>query len=503
MGVARSRRLGFGAAAIVIGATAIAVPATLGHASSVTPGLRLVTGLSHLEADRYGDSWDLYIPEAVYVEATHGAFEIDVARHDGHLTFEQVVRDGSSVKKIRSIKAPEHVKLRDGLPKFLSVTMTDSTGKIVTSAHPSFCPTASYDTQRIDPNGPDNPTYPQTCGSRLTEATVWGIDQGWADAQDIDLTASPAAAPDGTYTLTVSIAPPYRRELGVAAADASVSSQLKVVTQPDGGCTDVCPPVPGPVPARGHARGSGAHQSSRAVPRGPVGSYPGQTDTSGGLPDLIALPAHGLSISHVGTRDFLNFGATIWNAGPGTFDIEGFRRGGKPTMQARQYIYRDGHSVRSMKIGTFEFDTRVGHEHWHLEDVAEYELLDSDQQRIVRSDKQSFCLAPTDPINLTVPGSLWNPYNIGLTSACPTDQSLWLRETLPVGWGDTYVQEKGGQAFNITEVPNGTYLIRITTNPRGRIHETTLKNNTALLPITLGGTPGARTVTKAPPITTK
>jgi hypothetical protein len=114
----------------------------------------------------------------------------------------------------------------------------------------------------------------------------------------------------------------------------------------------------------------------------------------------------------------------------------------------------------------------------------------------VRSDKQSFCLAPTDPINLTRPGALWRPDSIGLGSSCPTDQSLWLRETLPVGWGDTYVQQKGGQAFNITDLPNGRYYIQVTTNPRGRIHEVSRANNTSLLAVHLGGTPGARTVTR-------
>jgi hypothetical protein len=164
-------------------------------------------------------------------------------------------------------------------------------------------------------------------------------------------------------------------------------------------------------------------------------------------------------------------------------------------MNARQYVYRNGRSVRSMSIGKFEFDARKGHQHWHLEDVARYTLLDAHQNQVVVSKKQSFCLAPTDPINLTKPGALWNPDFIGLGSSCPTDQSLWLRETLPVGWGDTYFQERGGQSFDITTVPNGRYLIRIETNPFGNIQETTRSNDSALLAIDLGGTPGARTVT--------
>jgi hypothetical protein len=62
------------------------------------------------------------------------------------------------------------------------------------------------------------------------------------------------------------------------------------------------------------------------------------------------------------------------------------------------------------------------------------------------------------------------------------------------------VQEAGGQAFNITDLPNGTYLIRVTTNPRGKIHEVKRSNNSSYLKITLGGTPGARTVTTVGPV---
>jgi hypothetical protein len=217
---------------------------------------------------------------------------------------------------------------------------------------------------------------------------------------------------------------------------------------------------------------------------------------SDGLPDLIALPAHGLmtEANPDNGHDYLDFAATIWNAGPGTLDVEGFRSGTAPVMEARQFMFQRGHPPTSETIGRFEFDTRPGHNHWHLEDVAQYDLLGAHGKHIVRSGKQSFCLAPTDPIDLTRVGALWQPDKVGLYSACPTDQSIWLRETLPAGWGDTYVQAKAGQSFDITRVPNGRYLVRVTTNPRHRIIETTGANNSALVGIELGGQRGHRTV---------
>ncbi len=47
------------------------------------------------------------------------------------------------------------------------------------------------------------------------------------------------------------------------------------------------------------------------------------------------------------------------------------------------------------------------------------------------------------------------PYQTGLDSACGNGSTLWIRESLPVGWGDTYFQFGAGQSFNFTSVPNG------------------------------------------------
>jgi hypothetical protein len=75
-----------------------------------------------------------------------------------------------------------------------------------------------------------------------------------------------------------------------------------------------------------------------------------------------------------------------------------------------------------------------------------------------------------------------------------------LRETLPVGWGDTYYQSVAGQAFNVTGLANGTYYLQVRANPFGNIHEVTDANNTSYLEIRLGGTTGARTVTVVKPV---
>jgi hypothetical protein len=83
---------------------------------------------------------------------------------------------------------------------------------------------------------------------------------------------------------------------------------------------------------------------------------------------------------------------------------------------------------------------------------------------------------------------------LGLLGQCGQPTALWVREMMPVGWGDTYVQSIAGQSFDITKVPNGTYYIEITANPLGVLHETSTGNDVSLRKVILGGTPGHRTV---------
>jgi hypothetical protein len=197
--------------------------------------------------------------------------------------------------------------------------------------------------------------------------------------------------------------------------------------------------------------------------------------------------------------DYLAFSADVWNAGPSRLTVDGFRRPGTGLMDAYQYFYdTKGEQVGWAPTGTLEYDTRDGHSHWHFTDFARYSLLAADKQEVVRSGKEAFCLAPTDAIHLTVKGANWKPGSTGLGSACGDASSLAIRETLDVGWGDTYEQFRPGQSFEITDLPNGTYWIQVVANPDNRLYERSRSNNTSLRKVVLGGTPGARTVTVPP-----
>jgi len=484
----RRRRSGAIAAALSLGlAASAALSAGAAGAQSASPSIRLVTGSNSVTVVR-SPGRRAYLGLSVYVAAVGGAFEIRATRsdYDHPVSVVQVVNQGGS---ITTDPLPAWIN-RDwqGLAKFLHITVTDAAGNVILDRYHPFCP-GSGDLARLNDDGPDLPTYPQSCGGNPFQlGAVWGIDDGWA-ANAFGYASDSIKGPDGHYTATVSIAPNYQALFNVAPSDASLSIAVTVKTSKQIVCAPFCGAASRRTPGarRPNPSGLGASPSSVPIITNPDPSI---------MPDLVALPAWGITLQHAKRthRDFLDFGATIWDKGPSPMDIEGFRQPNQPLMDAWEYFYSNGVPVGRAQAGTMMYDARPGHQHWHFEQFAAYTLLDANQQTVVRSRKTGFCLAPTDAIDLTVSNALWNPYSIGLSTACGGEGALWVREALPVGWGDTYYQSLPGQSFDITDLPNGTYYIQITANPAGLLMEGSTTNNTEIRRVVLGGRPGHRTV---------
>jgi len=470
---------------VSVAGISLGLSASASSAAAPPPTARLIAVLHQGTVDRFAGDNELFITPGVYVASVGGAFEIDAyANSDGSVTLWHVKRTASGVTKLRQITAPSAVSIGDGLPDFLQFTLATAKGKTISAQTQPFCPGGFYSEARVDRTGPDRPTYPWQCGSSLTQATAWGIDNGWGAGVFAGM-RFPKYLADGTYQLTVAINPAYASQLRISAGNASATVSLAVTTVQDCNPEVVCGP---PTAAQ--------LKQMTAQRRVPLGAESAQATLSG-IPDMRALPAHDLSTEHNADdgHDYLDFGATIWNGGTGPLDVEGFRESDSDTMQAVQYIYADGQPDGGQVVGTFEFDTRPGHNHWHMEDIAQYDLLDSSGRRAVLSEKQSFCLAPTDPINMLSRGADWGASAADLSSSCQGEDAIWLREALPAGWGDTYYQDRAGQSFDITDLPNGNYRVRVVTDPNHTLVETSYTNNIGLLDVTLGGTKGHRTVT--------
>jgi hypothetical protein len=370
-----------------------------------------------------------------------------------------------------------------GLKKFLKVVVTNSNGVVVKERSMSFCPN-SYDRQRLNDQGPSSPSYPQWCsGGPFTKGMVLGLDEGWATSATT-YNGLRIAGPNGRYKVTFSIAPKYREIFDVDPSAATATVKVKLTTGSD--CQGCAPAL----------RSEAQRQMERSV----VVPTMAEPDPEN-LPDLIGLPAWGKNVQNMRKRqrDYLRFGATVWVGGAAPLHVEGFRRQSEDVMDGFQYFYDGDEIVGRAEVGTLKYDARRRHSHWHYRQFAEYRLVSADGSEVIKSTKEAFCLAPTDPIDLTILGAEWAPNEIGLGgSNCGWETSLWVKEVLPLGWGDTYFQSRPGQSINITNLPNGTYYVEVEANPSGLLEEQDATNNVERRKVIIKGKPGARFV-RVPP----
>lgn len=458
------------------------------RAASVSPGLELVAPGSAITLYRYERGAPVAMDLGLLIAAVDSSFELRVVRPDylQPLALTQVLHGSEGETETRPLDAG----LLDGwfgLKDFFEVTFDNAFGTTVLSTTLTFCPN-DPERQRYDDSGPDLPTYPPGCfANPFTRGVVWGIDQGWAGR--IAAAESPLIdIPNGRYTVRVSIAETYRDLFGIAEEDASIDIAARVKRFEYSCSPDAC----------GGGKPHGLGVAGPLEGRTTITAAPTIEDPDPAiLPDLIALPSWGIRVENRPRRSVLSFGATVWVAGASDLVVEGFRREGEDTMDAYQYFYSAGEVIGRAPAGELEFDPKKGHEHWHFKQFAQYSLLDADGGEVRASRKESFCLAATDAIDITLPGARLNPY-VGLASACGFSNSIWTRETLPLGWGDTYFQSLPGQSFNITNVPNGTYFIRIEANPSGALYEQTTANNVELREVILRGREGRRRVVVPP-----
>ena len=333
-------------------------------------------------------------------------------------------------------------------------------------------------------------------GNPFYLGSVWGVQAGWSSpiGAEPPWNGTPFDLVPGDYRVTVRLNQPYRDWLEVADEDATVELNVRVVDRTSG------VPV---APNRRAAEGDAHHQISAFDPRfRPPARVPAALPAvpAGPKPDLRALPAWAIGLDQRDDgRAYVNFAATVWNAGTSRLMVDGFRRTGEDLMDAYQYFYDGaGNELGSMPVGTMQWDPRPGHLHWHFTDFAQYNLLTADRQLAVRSGKEAFCLANTDPVDYTIPGAQWRPTNTDLSSSCGQNSAVAVREVLDVGNGDTYTQWLPGQAFEVTDLPNGTYWIETVANPDHKLAELRTGNNSSVRKIVLGGTPGGTRTLRVP-----
>ncbi|MGN6792727.1 MAG: lysyl oxidase family protein [Streptosporangiaceae bacterium] len=467
-------------------AAATGLPAGLASAqtsASATNGpmVKLIVAQKSIHVPRFGKR--VFIDPGVFVVAVGSALRFNVRRasYAQPITNTQIIRvpGGGTVRR----SLPDWtVKNWVGLHRFVRVTVRNSAGKIVASHIGAFCPN-DFGAQRSNANAPRRSPFPQQCQSDPFQlANAWGIQRGWG----VDTGFISAKIPLGKYTVKVNVIRLWQRFLHLTPRTSTATLTIRVVKPSRCGF-----PCVQPAPKR-HVRPQGT------LPRLPANVPTVASPPASSLPDLSPLPSWGIRAEHFGGKnpsDQVTFGATVWSGGKSRLDVEGFRRRGAPVMKAYQYFWKNGRIIGRARAGTMGFDDKPGHTHWHFEQFAQYRLLAKNKTTVVKSTKVGFCIAPTDPVNLLLHNALWQPSFLGFFSgSCGSQSALSVQEMMPIGWGDTYEQFLPGQAFTITNVPNGTYYIEIIANPNKVLHETNYHNNVSLRKIILSGTPGHRTV---------
>ena len=192
-------------------------------------------------------------------------------------------------------------------------------------------------------------------------------------------------------------------------------------------------------------------------------------------PDLRTLAPSDLrfdTVTYLGvTRQVLRFSNTVWNAGQGPLELRGTPDG---TSVVTQRIFDDAGAFTDVAVGN-DFTFHPGHNHFHFEDFAEYELwTKSSYDAWVASgrnvgqaqkvgNKTTFCVMDTDRVQ-SLPGAP----SRAVYSQCGTSI-----QGLSVGWGDTYGWSLPEQWIDLggAFLPNGSYVLRSIADPRNKLHE--------------------------------
>jgi lysyl oxidase len=114
------------------------------------------------------------------------------------------------------------------------------------------------------------------------------------------------------------------------------------------------------------------------------------------------------------------------------------------------------------------------HGHYHLKDFNEFALFDMAGNPVVAGAKQAFCLMDSEHL------SPWGPED-GRFQSCNTNQGI------SAGWADLYHKSLPCQFVVIDGVPDGTYVLRSTTNAQRIVSESSYSDNTIYTYLQLSG----------------
>lgn len=164
----------------------------------------------------------------------------------------------------------------------------------------------------------------------------------------------------------------------------------------------------------------------------------------------------------------VRFSATSWNRGLGPMELHGGELVGNDKQNVYQWVRRTDGLYNKYLVGTFEFHDE--HNHFHFENYFLYELspVDAPGGSGRTGQKTSFCLLD----NVKVNAQITNGVRRAVYTTCNPDV-----QGISVGWGDRYGYTLPGQALPFAGNPSGDYLLKLTVDSKGNLHESDRSNN--------------------------
>jgi hypothetical protein len=115
------------------------------------------------------------------------------------------------------------------------------------------------------------------------------------------------------------------------------------------------------------------------------------------------------------------------------------------------------------------------HGHWHFGGYAYYELTDPETgSQVVEGNKNGFCVLDLRIFDRTIAERDFGTYTCS-------------NQGISVGWADIYSAGLDCQWIDVTDVPDGVYEVRVTTNPDCSLAELNCDNNTGKMRVRIAG----------------
>lgn len=184
-------------------------------------------------------------------------------------------------------------------------------------------------------------------------------------------------------------------------------------------------------------------------------------------PDMRAVVPSQLQVQ--GSSIYLRFSTGIANTGLGRLELHPVNGGS--TTTGIQWLYdEDGQVVEQTPVSAYAY--HPAHHHWHLGDVALFELHQADSDGLIgalvgNSVKVTFCLIDWGQID---ENNVAHPYF--------KDCGENALQGISPGWIDVYHHSTPGQSLPLPTVEGDYYLVN-KVNPEGHFIESDLSNNTA------------------------